>query len=164
MNDLRETLTLAKALSVKNRLAGRLAQAQTNVQTYNSMHAGLVDDAGKTGLDVRAEFTRYLALQDALVVVKTTIQRANVAVVEDILRLGELKARVQLLANLNTKHGTEPAYNGVEYRYVATLSKAEVQDLTRRLEADIDQVQDRLNAYNATTQVELPTTALELAR
>jgi hypothetical protein len=29
-----ELLTLAKALSVKNRLAGRLAQARENIETY----------------------------------------------------------------------------------------------------------------------------------
>jgi len=34
-----ELLTLAKALSVKNRLAGRLAQARENIETYNSVRA-----------------------------------------------------------------------------------------------------------------------------
>jgi hypothetical protein len=164
MNDLKETLTLAKALSIKNRLAGRLSQAQSNVQTYNSVLAGQRDATGQTDVDVRAEFERYQALQGALVAVKSAIQRANVPVLEDILQLGELKARVQLLTNLNTKNGTEPGFNGVEFLYVATLTKPEVQGLTRRLEAEIDRVQDRLNAYNATTQVELPTAVLELAR
>jgi len=42
-----ELLTLAKALSVKNRLAGRLAQARENIETYNSVLAGQRDDYGK---------------------------------------------------------------------------------------------------------------------
>ncbi len=49
-----ELLTLAKALSVKNRLAGRLAQARENIETYNSVLAGQRDnlrqgDSGRTG-------------------------------------------------------------------------------------------------------------------
>ena len=35
-----ENVTLAKALSIKNRLAGRLAQAKLNVETYNSVLVG----------------------------------------------------------------------------------------------------------------------------
>ena len=35
-----EKLTLAKALSIKNRLAGRLAQARTTIETYNCVLAG----------------------------------------------------------------------------------------------------------------------------
>ncbi|MGA7495579.1 MAG: hypothetical protein WBX00_02525 [Isosphaeraceae bacterium] len=50
-----ESLTLAKALSVKNRLAGRLAQARENIETYNSVLAGQRDDYGKATVDVRAE-------------------------------------------------------------------------------------------------------------
>jgi hypothetical protein len=33
-------ITLAKALKVKNRLAGRLAKAQADIQVYNSVPGG----------------------------------------------------------------------------------------------------------------------------
>ncbi len=42
-----ETLSLAKALSVKNRLAGRLSQSRSNIETYNSVLAGQRDDEGR---------------------------------------------------------------------------------------------------------------------
>jgi multidrug resistance efflux pump len=71
-----ELLTLAKALSVKDRLAGRLAQARENIETYNSVLAGQRDDYGKATADVRAEYDRYRKLQDGWIVVKATIQRA----------------------------------------------------------------------------------------
>src|SRR3954462_14575706 len=86
-----EAVTLAKALSVKNRLAGRLAQARTNIETYNSVVAGQRDGEGRSDVDVRAEYERLLMLQEGLVAVKAAIQRANVAVYEDVLRLGEKK-------------------------------------------------------------------------
>ena len=159
-----EAVTLAKALSVKNRLAGRLSQARTNIETYNSVLAGQRDDEGRATVDVRAEYERLRMLQEAIVTVKVAIQRANIAVYEDVLRLAERKALVQLLTNLNTKHGSEPGFNGVEYRYAATITKPEALEMVRRLEAEIDTLQDKLNQYNAATTVEVPTAMLDLAR
>src|SRR5208337_5267457 len=77
-----ELLTLAKALSVKNRLAGRLAQARENIETYNSVLAGQRDDYGKATVDVRAEYNRYRKLQDGLIVVKAAIQRAKLPIIK----------------------------------------------------------------------------------
>jgi hypothetical protein len=159
-----EAVSLAKALSVKNRLAGRLSQARSNIETYNSILAGQRDDEGRATVDVRAEYERLLTLQEGLVAVKAAIQRANAPVYEDVLRLGEKKALVQLLSGLNTKHGSEPGFNGVEYRYTATITKPEVLDMVRRLEAEIDRLQDKLNQFNATTRVEVPQAVLDLAR
>ena len=116
-----EPVSLAKALSVKNRLAGRLSQSRTNIETYNSVPAGQRDGEGGAAVDVRAEYERHLMLQEGLVAVKAAIQRANAAIYEDVLRLGEKKALIQMLNGLDTKHGTEPGFNGVEYRYHATI-------------------------------------------
>jgi hypothetical protein len=69
-----------------------------------------------------------------------------------------------MLSGLNTKHGTEPGFNGVEYRYSATITKPEVLEMVRRLEAEIDRLQDKLNQYNAMTRVEVPQAVLDLAR
>ena len=159
-----ESVTLAKALSVKNRLAGRLSQARMNIETYNSVLAGQRDSQDQSTVDVRAEYERLLMLQEGLVAVKAAIQRANIAVYEDVLRLGEKKALLQMLAGLNTKHGSEPGFNGVEYRYSATILKPEVLEMVRRLETVIDKLQDKLNQYNATTMVEIPVAVLDLAR
>jgi hypothetical protein len=159
-----EAVTLAKALSVKNRLAGRLAQTRSNIETYNSVLVGQRDDEDRATVDVRAEYERLLRLQEGLVAVKAAIQRANVGNYEDVLRLGEKKALVQMLGGLNTRHGTEPGYNGVEYRYAATITKPEALERVRRLEAEIDELQDKLNQYNASTRVELPQAVLDLAR
>ena len=77
---------------------------------------------------------RYRKLQDGLIVVKAAIQRANLPVHEDILQLGELKSVIQLLGGLNTKNGSEPGANGVEYRYNKVMLKPEVLGMIRELE------------------------------
>lgn len=158
-----ESLTLAKALSVKNRLAGRLAQARGNIQAYNSVLAGQRDDTAGA-VDVRAEFDRMLRLQDALVAVKAAIQRANIEIYAEILRLGEIKSLIQMLNGLETRHGVEPAFQGVEYHYVAEFRKPEVLRLIRQREGEIDAIQDRINQYNAATRIELRSEVLDLAR
>jgi hypothetical protein len=159
-----ELLTLAKALSVKNRLAGRLAQARSNIETYNSVLAGQRDDYGKATVDVRAEYARYRKLQDGLIVVKAAIQRANLPIHEDILQLRELKSVVEMLSGLDTKNGTEPGYNGVEFRYSAVILKPEVLTIIRELEAQIDAIQDKINEFNSSTRIEIPAWILDLAR
>ncbi len=159
-----EPLTLAKALSVKNRLAGRLAQTRGNIETYNSVLAGQREGDGASVVNARAEFERYLKLQDALIAVKAAIQQANISIYADVLRLGEIKSLIQMLSGLNTRHGSEPAYNGAEYRYVAELQKPEVLETIRKLEAEIDTIQDKINQYNAATRIELPSEVLDLAR
>lgn len=156
-----ESLTLAKALSVKNRLAGRLSQARSNVETYNCVQAGQRDPEG---LDVRAELDRYRRLQEALIVVKAAIQRANAAIQEDILRLGEIKSTVKMLAELDTKQGKEASYGGVEVDYDSVIRKPEALAMVRALEGEIDTIQDRLTQHNAATRIEVPEGVLELAR
>jgi hypothetical protein len=158
-----ESLTLAKALSVKNRLAGRLAQARSNIETYNSVAAGLYGRDGAT-VNVRNEYGRYRKLQDGLIVVKAAIQQANQPIYEDVLQVAELKSVIQMMSTLNTKHGTEPGYNGVEYNYIAEFRKPEVLEIVRKLEAEIDALQDKINEYNATTRLDIPSWILELAR
>jgi hypothetical protein len=165
--DLRnmETVSLAKALSVKNRLAGRLSQARTNVETFNSIPAGQRIAGSQSNVDVRAEYERLLSLQEALVAVKGAIHRANSPVYEDVLRLGEKKALVQMLAGLNTRHGSDVSgFNSVEIQYSATILKPEALEMVRRLEAEIDRLQDKLNQFNATTTVDLRQAVLDLAR
>ena len=161
--EVAEGVTLAKALSIKNRLAGRLAQAKGNVETFNSVLAGQKEE-GTSTVDVRVEYTRFLALQEALVVVKAAIQKSNVPISEEILRLAEKKALLSMLNGLNTKHGTEPGYGGAEYRYVATIQKPEVLEIVRRVEVEIDATQDALNQFNASTTVEIARAVLDLAR
>ena len=159
-----ENVTLAKALSIKNRLAGRLAQAKLNLETYNSVLVGQKDEAGASIVDVRAEYDRFLRLQEGLIVVKAAIQRANVPIYEDVLRLAENKALLQVLNGLNTKQGTEPGYGGIEYRYAATIQKPEVLEMVRGIEAEIDRIQDSLTQFNASTTVEIARAVLDMAR
>ena len=87
-----------------------------------------------------------------------------VPVYEEILRLGEIKSEIEMLNSLETKHGKEAGYNGMEIVYDSVIRKPEVLDMVRAYEGEIDTIQDRLTQFNATTRVEIPREILDLAR
>ena len=153
-------ITLAKALKVKNRLAGRLAKAQADIQAFNSVPAGQADQVNVPALmQTRAE------LVGALVALKTAINDANREAQRDIYLLAEKKATAQFLAGVNTRHGPQPAVypSTTEVSYVAALKKADVDGLVARLEKEIDQLQDKLDQFNHVRRIEVDGRILELA-
>ena len=153
-------ITLGKALKVKNRLAGRLAKVQADIQAFNSVPAGQADQ-----VNVPALLKTREELVGALVGLKTAINEANREVQRDIYDLAEKKATVQFLAGVNTRHGPQPAVypNTTEVSYVAALKKADVDGLTAGLEKEIDQLQDRLDQFNHVHKIEVDGRTLELA-
>src|SRR5947209_8195952 len=116
-------ITLGKALKLKNRLAGRLAKVQADIQAYNSVPEG---QAGQ--VNVPALMQTREELVGALVGLKAAVNEANREIQRDIYDLAEKKAAAQFLACVNTRHGPQPAvYPGTtEVNYVAALKKADV--------------------------------------
>jgi hypothetical protein len=154
------TLCCSKALKVKNRLTGRLAKVQADVQAYNSVPAGQADQVNVPALmQARAE------LVEALVALKTAINDANREAQRDVYLLAEKKATAQFLAGLNARHGPQPPVypSTVEVVYVAAVKKADVDGLVAGLEKEIDQLQDRLDQLNHDRRVEVDGRTLELA-
>jgi hypothetical protein len=153
-------ITLAKALKIKNRLAGRLAKVQADIQTFNSVPEG---QAGQVNVPALVQTRGELV--EALVGLKTAINDANRAVQRDIYDLAEKKATAQFLAGVNTRHGPQPAVypSTTEVHYVAALRKADVDGLVARLEREIDQLQDKLDQFNHAHRIEVDGRILELA-
>ena len=153
-------ITLAKALKLKNRLAGRLAKVQLDIQTYNSVPAA---QAGQ--VDVPALVKVRGELVEALVALKTAINQANREVQRDIYDLAECKAAVGFLQAVVTRHGAQPAVypNTGEVTYVAALKKADVDAQVAWLEKDIDRLQDKLDHFNHAQRIEVAGAILELA-
>jgi len=97
-------ITLGKALKIKNRLTGRLAKVQADIQAYNSVPAGQTDQ-----VNVPALMKTRDELVVALVSLKTAINEANREAQRDIYDLAEKKATAQFLVGVNTRHGPQPA-------------------------------------------------------
>ncbi len=155
-----QEITLAKALKVKNRLTGRLAKVQADIQAYNSVPEGQADQVKVPALMKTRE-----ELVGALVSLKTAINEANREAQRDIYDLAEKKATAQFLTGLNTRHDPQPPVypSTIEVNYVATLKKADVDALVAGLEKEIDQLQDKLDQFNHVCKIEVDGRILELA-
>lgn len=142
-------INLAKALKLKNRLAGRIAKLTLAVQLYNSTQEKAEQ------IDVRLAYTGRADLVRRLTDLKLAIAQANAPIQRDIFALGEMKAEVTLLTGLNTKHGTViegyPTSGAVSY--IAQFRKGEVDAMTTALETRIDALQDKLDTFNASTTI-----------
>lgn len=152
-------ISLAKALKLKNRLAGRLNKVQQDIQMYNSV---LEEQAGQ--VDVMALNKLRQEIVDALVSLKTKIILGNAKIQERIIRQGELKSQMAWLQGINTRHGKERhGYQNTEVVWVAAIQKADVDKQTKVLEAEIDAIQDALDAFNHEFQIEVAQRTLDLA-
>ena len=146
-------MKLAKALKLKNQLAGELTQlkellANQNVRTSKQ----------KFDYDNHELLARLRAKMSELVKVKAAIGAANAEIYDKIFRLAELKGLVTSLKGLDTKTGLfyEHAYQGpYEVEYVAQISKVELDKIIAELNAEIQSLQDELDEFNFSHSVEL---------
>jgi len=148
-------MKIAKALKLKNQLAGEVAQLKDLLLKQNSRST-----KQKFDYNNHEVLTRLRAKLDELVKIKAAVAAANAEVYDKIFRLAELKGVVTTLTSLDTKAGVfhegrgfgEAAY---EVEYVAQLSKVEVDKLVGELNAEIQGLQDALDEFNFTRSVNL---------
>jgi hypothetical protein len=154
------TISIAKAMKLKNRLAGRLAKTQEDIQTFNSV---LESEAGK--VDIQALLDLRTKLVQALSSLKIQIFRASEEVRANIVNLGEAKASLTFYQGIPTAEGERQLGYGSQHitKQIAHLKKADVDKAVKEWEIYIDKLQDTLDAFNATTQIEISESTLSLA-
>ncbi len=141
-------ITLARALKLKNRLAGRLAKLDSDFEKYNSV------PAGTDRPDLKALYADRNKLVARLIELKIALNAANQSMQRTIFELGEAKSLVALLTKTSTNHGkVVEGYHGTEIDYIAQFRKADVDREVRRLEVTIDRLQEQLDAFNHQTLI-----------
>lgn len=148
-------MKIAKALKLKNQLAGDVAQLKDLLAKQNSRST-----KQKFDYDNREILTRLRAKLDELVKVKAAVAAANAEIYDKVFRLAELKGVVTTLTGLDTKAGVFHEGRGFgetvyEVEYVAQLGKVEVDKLVIELNAEIQSLQDALDEFNFTRSVNL---------
>ena len=148
-------ITLARALKLKNRLAGQLSKLGGRAVAHNSNVVGAKNPYNS--LDV---FREYEDVQAKLVEVKTSIQLANASIVRKIIEIGEARSQISLLQGINVTEGSVLQNNylndkEVVREYVAAIGAEKRDTMIAELELDIDNLQDDIDSHNATTQIDL---------
>lgn len=144
------TISLAKALKLKNRLVGKITALQTVIRTYNSVEDSTEKFDTVAALELLGQLKHYL------IDLKSSISLANSSIQKDIFELAETKADIAFLSSIPTRHGEfSQGYSEEKIVYTANIRKAAIDEFTTRLQAHIDDLQDRLDEYNAKTTIEI---------
>jgi hypothetical protein len=148
-------MKLAKALKEKNRLGGEVKRLKDLIQRENSKNVKSTSkvDCAKLWADLEETVRK-------LINIKTAIFKANAGIYNKITTIGEYKSKVEWIKSLNTKDGVEdvPNYRGESTKteqYVAFVKQEEVDQMIVNIQESIAMLQDDLDAYNATTEIEL---------
>lgn len=154
-------ISVAKAMKVKNRLSGLLNEVNGRIVNNNSVLEGQ-----KVSYDVVSLVEKRGKLVSALIEIKTLMDQTTHNTIDRKIRLlGEKKAEVAWLKTIPTRDGTEEnAYGGKNFVYQATLKDTDIDAMTKKLNVEIDDLQDELDDFNATTKIEIDESILNLAR
>lgn len=144
-------MTIKQALKQKNKLIKQIGENTKLMQEYNSIEVGNERPYSSIILLAKiSEDTKELAN------LKSKIHVANTPVLEDIFLMSELKSMAQSLKKMDC---TEGKSNRDRYRLESESVKTSEISLVRRnetikeLETRIEEIQDRLDVFNATTQI-----------
>ena len=144
-------MTIKQALKQKNKLIKQIGENTKLMQEYNSIEVG--NERPYSSIILLAKITEDTK---ELANLKSKIHVANTPVLEDIFLMSELKSIAQSLKKMDC---TEGKSNRDRYRLESESVKTSEISLVRRnetikeLESRIEEIQDRLDFFNATTQI-----------
>jgi hypothetical protein len=144
---------IRKALQVKNRLTGEIANLNKLIMVNNS------HQAGTSKFDVMKLLVERKNTVEKLISVKTALALANVAIYEKLARMSEAKDSIKFLRGLNTSEGeTEVGYGerSKAVKVVASVNAVMVEDVVKALTLDIEKLQDEVDFFNSTTEITIP--------
>lgn len=144
-------MTIKQALKQKNKLIKTIGENTKLMQEYNSIEVG--NERPYSSVELLAQISEYTK---ELAKLKTKIHIANTPVLEDIFLMSELKSMAQSLKKMDC---TEGKSNRDRYRLESESVKTSEISLVKRneaikeMEARIEEIQDKLDLFNATTQI-----------
>lgn len=146
-------MKLAKALKLKNKLAGEVANVQRMIVAAN-----VVEGQNQPPHDVEKLMKDLEANQKALADLKGRISAANAPIFGKIYLMAEMKSRISFLRTIPTQDGTfrQPGRYGVEEKtvlYRATVKASDVERDVKFLSDEIERLQDELDEFNAKTEI-----------
>lgn len=146
-------MKLSQALKLKNRLAGELSRLQNILYRENSRRS---DNPSKVNqAEVWAQIQK---LSDELGVLKAKISAANIGIYPAIERMAEFKSRITYIATLPKRDTPDIQLIGrdqekVEYTWTPFINQQMADELTATYQKQCDELQDKIDAYNANTDV-----------
>ena len=147
-------ITLAQALKEKNRLIGEISRLWGLIQRQNSCWENRT-----RSINVRATMETIHYYTQKLIELKTKIGKANSGNLENIYALEEYKSQLSKFNGIDTE--TSEQYlglnNSIKIVKNCIISESEVLEQQKILQLKCNQLQDAIDAYNATHKIEFVT-------
>lgn len=150
------SMSIARALKVKNRVAARLGIIRNRISSENSMESTI-----KRTFDINKLIDEEKNLYDQLNAIKTAIAKANIEITDKLIAMSELRSKIEWMRSIPTKEGTfqeSIRYNDapIPRTYTAILSGMDVIQETEAMQTRIDAIQDEIDEFNATKHIDIP--------
>ena len=146
-------MNIKQALKLKNKLVKENNDTYTKLSSYNS-----VEEGGVRPYNPKDMLAKWNEGVKQLVDLKTRIHRANAPVYDKIFKLAELKSMVSKLNSMNCVEGKQSSRGrwgdvGEPLIYQAEIGIVQRDEMTKTLEAQIEQLQDELDVHNSNTEI-----------
>ena len=145
-------MNIAKALKVKNRLAGEISKLQNLIRKENCCR-----NDNPSRVDVVGEYKKLTDTITQLVDLKTKISVASQPIFDKIINLQEAKNQINFLNSLSTKEGNEKVAYGqntvIDYQWISAINEEKRNKAIKNLEETINNLQDEIDTFNAQTEV-----------
>jgi hypothetical protein len=149
---------ISRALKEKNRISGKIAKLQKQVEEFNTYEEGKVLDL--SSIDLLGQLQEEWAY---LIDLKTKIAMANIGIADKLIKLTEAKSELAFWNQFRNSGPAVEATEKSEYRegkhvivpcnkYSCITSK-EILDHRDRVQKLIENLQDEIDDYNAQTLI-----------
>jgi hypothetical protein len=144
-------MTIKQALKQKNKLVKNIAENTKLMQHFNSIEVG-----NQRPYSTVVLYNQIQRETQELATLKAKIHIANTPVMGDIFWMSEMKSTIAALKKMDC---TEGKSNGGRYRMESDMVLTSEISLVNRnqeikmLEAKIEEIQDKLDTFNATTEI-----------
>jgi hypothetical protein len=152
------TFNISRALKEKNRISGKIAKLQKQVEEFNTYEDGQTLDL--SSIDLFGQLQEEWAY---LIDLKIKIAIANIGIADKLIKLTEAKAELAFWNQFKNSgpfiDNTERSeYRGGQYVMVSikkysSISSKEILDERDRVQKLIENLQDEIDDYNAKTLI-----------
>ena len=143
-------MNIKHALKQKNKLIKEITEKTKLMQEYNSIELG-----NERPYSVNSLYYEVIDASLELSKLKAKIHRANGPVLEDIFLMAEMKSTIQALKKVDCTSGksNRDRYSSTEIILMVEMSIVEKNNKIKELEEKIEEIQDRLDIFNANTEI-----------
>ena len=152
-------MTIARALKEKERVARKLQSARETLSRVNSVMVGL-----KRPVDAKEVFETVQRLQNRYLEIKKAIAAANAGISAQLTEMLVVRAEKEYYEKLDCRESSprgdwEISDTGSRVwrteQFDAYINEGKRQEIVAALEQRLDDLQDEVDAFNATHSVEI---------